>query len=126
MKAGQVKKQYTVDERLLHVAAYKASGKSLLEYSRTVGVNDQTLYNWVKGRNLKTQAKKVEAKKVEAKKSDVDKAPKFGTLPPMSSPTVIQVPCPTCARFEKKAYVVTSLLLNFGILAALVKVVLAH
>ena len=126
MKKNQVKKVYTVEERLAHVTAYNASGKSLVQYAKDSGVNDQTLYNWVKGRNLTTQAKKREAKKVEAQPVKVDKAPMFGTLPPIPSPTIIQVPCPKCARYENKAYVVASVLLNLGILAALVKVVLAH
>jgi transposase-like protein len=63
MKAGQKKKVYSVEERLAHVAAFKASGKSLREYEMETGVKDQTLYNWVSGRNLKTQAKKAEVKK---------------------------------------------------------------
>jgi len=65
MKKGQVKKQYTVEERLSHVEAFKASGKSLREYELATGVKDQTLYNWVSGRNLKTQAKRAEAKTAE-------------------------------------------------------------
>lgn len=126
MKKNQVKKVYAVEERLAHVAAYNASGKSLVQYAKDSGVNDQTLYNWVKGRNLKTQAKRREVKKVETQQVKVDKAPTFGTLPPIPPPTVIQVPCPKCSRYENKAYVVASVLLNLGILAALVKVVLAH
>ena len=63
MKAGQKKKVYSVEERLAHVEAFKASGKSLREYEMETGVKDQTLYNWVSGRNLKTQAKKAEVKK---------------------------------------------------------------
>lgn len=56
----------------------------------------------------------------------------FGTLPPINTPepttapTIIQVPCPKCARYEKKAWVVASFLLQTAILAALIKVVLAH
>jgi indole-3-glycerol phosphate synthase len=73
MKKGQVKKQYTVEERLAHVEAFKASGKSLREYELSTGVKDQTLYNWVSGRNLKTQAKKAEVKKAEVKKVEVKK-----------------------------------------------------
>ena len=136
MKAGQKKKVYSVEERLAHVEAFKASGKSLREYELETGVKDQTLYNWVSGRNLKTQAKKAEVKKVESEKAEVKKAdvkktkvgktPTFGTLPPIQSPTIIQVPCPKCARYENKAYVVASVLLNLGILATLMKVVLAH
>lgn len=124
MKKNQVKKVYTVAERLAHVAAYNASGKPLVQYAKDSGVNDQTLYNWVKGRNLTTQAKKREAEAkaqtprviagVEDLRSDIP------------SPTVIQVPCPKCARYENKVYVVASVLLNLGVLAALVKVVLAH
>ena len=68
MKAGQKKKVYSVEERLAHVAAFKASGKSLREYEMETGVKNQTLYNWVSGRNLKTQAKKAEVKKAEVKK----------------------------------------------------------
>ena len=68
MKAGQKKKVYSVEERLAHVEAFKASGKSLREYEMETGVKDQTLYNWVSGRNLKTQAKKADAKKAEVKK----------------------------------------------------------
>ena len=68
MKAGQKKKVYSVEERLAHVEAFKASGKSLREYELETGVKDQTLYNWVSGRNLKTQAKKAEVKEAEVKK----------------------------------------------------------
>ena len=68
MKKGQVKKQYTPEERIAHVEAYKASGKSLVQYAKEAGINDQTLNNWVSGRNLKTQAKKAEAKRAEAEK----------------------------------------------------------
>jgi transposase-like protein len=67
MKKGQVKKQYTPEERLAHVEAFKASGKSLVQYAKETGINDQTLNNWVSGRNLKTQAKKAEAKKLKNK-----------------------------------------------------------
>ena len=87
MKAGQKKKVYSVEERLAHVAAYNASGKSLVQYAKDNGVNDQTLYNWVKGRNLKTQAKKDKVKKTQPTPVKVDKAPTFGTLPPIQSPT---------------------------------------
>jgi len=73
MKAGQKKKVYSVEERLAHVEAFKASGKSLREYEMETGVKDQTLYNWVSGRNLKTQAKKAEVKKSEVKKAEVKK-----------------------------------------------------
>ena len=123
MKKGQKKKVYSVEERLAHVAAFKASGKSLREYEMETGVKDQTLYNWVSGRNLKTQAKKAEVKKAEVTKAEVKKVHKKTGVP---TPTVIQVRCPKCARYENKAYVVVSVLLNLGILAALVKVVLAH
>lgn len=73
MKAGQKKKVYSIEERLAHVAAFKASGKSLREYELVTGVKDQTLYNWVSGRNLKTQAKRAEVKKAEIKKAEVKK-----------------------------------------------------
>jgi transposase-like protein len=133
MKAGQKKKVYSVEERLAHVEAFKASGKSLREYELATGVKDQTLYNWVSGRNLKTQAKKAEVKKAEVKKAEVKKAEvkkaevkKVQKKTGVPTPTVIQVRCPKCARYENKAYVVVSVLLNLGILAALVKVVLAH
>ena len=133
MKAGQKKKVYSVEERLAHVAAFKASGKSMLQYAKEAGINDQTLNNWVSGRNLKTQAKKAEAKRVEAEKAEAKRveaekaeAKKVQKKTGVPTPTVIQVRCPKCARYENRAYVVVSVLLNLGILAALVKVVLAH
>jgi transposase-like protein len=125
MKKNQVKKVYTVEQRLAHVAAYNASGKSLVQYAKDSGVNDQTLYNWAKGRNLTTQAKKREAKRAETQAARVITRVE-NVRSDIPSPTVIQVPCPRCARYEKKVYVVASVLLNLGILAALVKVALAH
>jgi transposase-like protein len=67
MKKGQKITKYTPEERAAHVEAYKASGKSMLQYAKDAGVNDQTLNNWVSGRNLKTQEKKAEAKKLKNK-----------------------------------------------------------
>lgn len=65
MKSGQKKKVWTAEERLAHIEAFKVSGKSLSEYGKEHGVNEQTLYNWVSGRNLKTTVKKVAQKKAQ-------------------------------------------------------------
>jgi transposase-like protein len=96
MKAGQKKKVYSVEERLAHVAAFKASGKSLREYEMETGVKDQTLYNWVSGRNLKTQAKKAEVKKAEVKKQ-VKKQIKV--IARVEAPTPTPVVPPRSERF---------------------------
>jgi transposase-like protein len=49
-KKTEKRTQYTKEQRAAHVEAFTASGKTVAEYARSVGLNEGTLHNWLTGR----------------------------------------------------------------------------
>lgn len=63
--------QYTTEEKVQHLRAWRASGLSIQGYSKRHGIKDQTFYNWTTGRSLKGRDAHIAAAKVVTKDGSI-------------------------------------------------------
>ena len=58
------KKEYSAAEKQALVSDWKQSGKTMMAFSRTIGVNYHTFINWIKPKKKNKRAKAAKAKLV--------------------------------------------------------------